>query len=99
MNILHISDVHFGRDNKRYNLNEPLNDRYKILDGMIETLKSLPKELRPEHIIFTGDVAWHGLVDEFDEAAVWFKKPSLDRAQMTWTWVNIMISFAFCLGL
>lgn len=82
MNILHISDVHFGRDYKRYNLNEPLVDRYKILDGMIETLKSLPKELRPEHIIFTGDVAWHGLVDEFEEAAVWFKK-LLDEMGMT----------------
>ena len=73
MNILHLSDIHFGRNYARYSIKDCFERKSEILDELIKCVSNL-KELAPEHIIVTGDIAWHGKKDEYDEALLWFKK-------------------------
>ena len=74
MNILHLSDIHFGRNYPEYGLEDPFEKHDEIVDGIIEKLEKMDDALKPEHIIFTGDIAWHGKKKEFDEALEWFQR-------------------------
>lgn len=76
MNILHLSDIHFGRNYARYEIKDKFDkfdDKDKILADLIESIKNL-EIFRPDHIVVTGDIAWYGKRDEYEEALVWFKK-------------------------
>lgn len=74
MNILHLSDIHFGRNNPKYGLKDSFSRHDQILDELIEMIAGFQEEVKPEHILFTGDITWMGKTKEFDEAVVWFKK-------------------------
>lgn len=60
MNILHLSDIHFGRDYARTNLIEPFEKRKNILNELLECIGIMRKNERPNHIVVTGDIAWWG---------------------------------------
>lgn len=91
MNLLHLSDIHFGRNNPAYGLKDPFQQRDQILDELIELVSRFDEELRPEHIVFTGDIAWMGKPDEFQEAARWFQR-LLDTCGLTGK------DLSFCVG-
>ena len=91
MNILHISDIHFGRNYPRYRLNDHFERHGDILDELIEILTKLDDRLKPEHIVFTGDIAWRGQKDEFDEALIFFRR-LLDALHLTGK------DISFCVG-
>ena len=74
MNILHLSDIHFGRNYPEYGLKEPFGRHQEILDGIIHVMETMDDFLKPEHIIFTGDIVWHGKRKEYKEALVWFQR-------------------------
>lgn len=74
MNILHLSDIHFGRNYPCYNIKENFAKHDLILDELIEVIEHLDENLKPEHIVFTGDIVWHGKSAEYNEALTWFKK-------------------------
>ena len=74
MNILHLSDIHFGRNYPEYGLKEPFEKRTEIIDGIIQVLEEMEDGLKPEHIIFTGDITWHGKRKEYQEAVIWFQR-------------------------
>lgn len=73
MNILHLSDIHFGRNYERYGIKDKFKDKDHMLAELIECIKNL-EMFRPDHIVVTGDIAWYGKRDEYDEALVWFKQ-------------------------
>lgn len=91
MNILHLSDIHFGRNYPEYGLNDPFDHHDKIIDGIIDVIASMDDALKPEHIIFTGDIVWHGKRKEYKEALVWFRR-LLDACQLTGK------DISFCVG-
>ena len=72
MNILHLSDIHFGRNQS--NSTDPFDRKNEILDKLINTLGSLDKEMNPNLVLVTGDIAWTGKISEFDEAYEWFQR-------------------------
>ncbi|MCD7763635.1 MAG: metallophosphoesterase [Lachnospiraceae bacterium] len=72
MNILHLSDIHFGRNNPKYKVAGEFQHKEKILEELLESIGET--RCKPEHIVVTGDVAWWGRKQDFDEALVWFKK-------------------------
>ena len=74
MNILHLSDIHFGRNYPEYGLKDNFAKHDEIIDGIIEKIKELPDDLKPEHIVVTGDIAWHATSKEFTEAYAFFDK-------------------------
>lgn len=72
MNILHLSDIHFGRDH--CGIQEKFDKKEKILDQLLNTLASIDESEIPHVVLVTGDIAWHGEQAEFDEAYKWFQK-------------------------
>lgn len=72
MVLLHLSDIHFGRDNPKYKVNDEFSNKNRILQDLILSIKG--NQLKPEHIIVTGDIAWFGKKEDFDEALLWFNE-------------------------
>lgn len=70
MIILHLSDIHFGRDNPKYKVQGVFNKKKEILRGLLVSIRD--NKMKPDHIIVTGDVAWFGKSEDFDEAVKWF---------------------------
>lgn len=54
--ILHLSDIHFGRNYNEYNVDGVFDRKELILEELIECISKMDK--KPEHIIVTGDIAW-----------------------------------------
>ena len=74
MNVLHLSDIHFGRDYKRTGIADSFEKRQEIMNGLIDCVDGMEKEDKPEHIVVMGDIAWFGKKDEYEEAKEWFAK-------------------------
>jgi len=72
VNILHLSDIHFGRDH--CGISDPFDRKKEILDKLIDTIASLDNKLKPDLVLVTGDIAWTGKASEFDEAYEWFQR-------------------------
>ena len=73
MNILHLSDIHFGRNYECYGLKDKFDDKDRILSELIDCIKE-SGDFLPEHIVVTGDIAWHGKCEEYQEAQEWFEQ-------------------------
>lgn len=74
MIILHLSDIHFGRDNPKCNVRGEFNNKKKILWDLLISIRD--NEMKPDHIVVTGDIAWFGKKNDFDEA---IEYPMLSR--------------------
>ena len=74
MNILHLSDIHFGRNYPEYGIKDAFEKKDQILEDLISCIANIEDGLRPEHIVVTGDIAWRGKKKDFDEAYEWFTK-------------------------
>lgn len=72
MIILHLSDIHFGRDNPQYNVRGKFDNKKKILQDLLISIRD--NEIKPDHIVVTGDIAWFGKKKDFDEAIEWFRE-------------------------
>lgn len=72
MVILHLSDIHFGRDNPKYKVNGEFQNKKQILQDLLLSIGN--SSIKPDHIIVTGDIAWYGRKVDFDEALVWFRE-------------------------
>lgn len=68
MKILHLSDIHFGRNYERTKITDPFEKRDEIMNGLLSCIGSIPEGQKPEHIVVTGDIAWFGKRDEYEEA-------------------------------
>ena len=74
MNILHLSDIHFGRNYPEYGEKDAFDKKEKILDELISCISNIEDGYKPEHIVVTGDIAWRGKKKDFDEAYEWFTR-------------------------
>lgn len=72
MVILHLSDIHFGRDNPEYKVKGVFRNKKQILKELLVSIRDNP--IKPDHIIVTGDMAWYGRKIDFDEALLWFRE-------------------------
>ena len=65
LQILHLSDLHISTD-KNF-------DRSLVLDPLIERVRAdRKKNIKPELVIVTGDIAYKGIKEEYDEARIFF---------------------------
>ena len=74
MNILHLSDIHFGRNYPEYKVCDAFENKDRILRELIQCISNIEEKKRPEHIVVTGDIAWWGKKKDFEEAYEWFSK-------------------------
>lgn len=68
-NILHLSDLHFGSGKNKIT--------QSIYDGFIEKLESFlanNETWKPSIVIVTGDIAFKGSEQNYEEAAIFFEK-------------------------
>lgn len=72
MVILHLSDIHFGRDNPEYKVKGVFQNKKQILQELMVSIRD--NSIKPDHIIVTGDMAWYGRKNDFDEALLWFRE-------------------------
>lgn len=72
MIVLHLSDIHFGRDNPQYKVRGEFNKKEEILRDLLASIRD--NAMKPDHIIVTGDIAWFGKKKDFDEALMWFRE-------------------------
>lgn len=72
MVILHLSDIHFGRDNPEYKVKGVFKNKKQILQELLVSIRD--NSIKPDHIIVTGDMAWYGRKNDFDEALLWFRE-------------------------
>lgn len=72
MVILHLSDIHFGRDNPEYKVKGVFQNKKQILQELLVSIRD--NSIKPDHIIVTGDMAWYGRKNDFDEALLWFRE-------------------------
>ena len=70
MNILFLSDLHFGREF----VSDDCKDREAIQESLIQTIVNLPQNMKPHYIVVTGDIAWTGAENEYNSAYNWFSR-------------------------
>jgi len=91
VNILHLSDLHFGAEPFKDVSSSAIQLRNKILNNLIEALKNAPEEWKPDVIAVTGDIGWKACKEDYDIAIKWFEKLSEE--------LNIQHeNFIFCPG-
>lgn len=72
---LHLSDLHHRRPDSRRNRIQ-LHNSKAVLDKLLGDIRKLIRDdgLRPDFIIFTGDIAYSGHQDEYNRAADFFDR-------------------------
>ncbi|MDO4168098.1 MAG: metallophosphoesterase, partial [Eubacteriales bacterium] len=71
MNILYLSDIHFGRELLAHGR---FTRREHIQSQLIQTVSELPENMHPHYIVVTGDIAWTGAAAEYEMAYAWFSE-------------------------
>lgn len=69
INILHISDLHFGMESEKDETKKAQRDN--ALKEMIKTLSNLKDEDRPHIVVISGDIAWQGKESAYSIANEW----------------------------
>lgn len=71
MNILYLSDIHFGHE---LLVHGKFSQREHIQNQLIQTVSELPENMRPHYIVVTGDIVWTGAAAEYELAYTWFSE-------------------------
>lgn len=74
INILHLSDLHFGAEPTVTVISTALAMRKITLNPLLETLNTIEPEWKPEIIVVSGDIGWCGAQKDYVEAMVWLKE-------------------------
>lgn len=69
--FLHLSDIHFGQENK----DGTIVKHESVRDALISDVKTLAKKRGPaSRVLVTGDTAYSGKQDEYKTATEWLEK-------------------------
>lgn len=72
VNILHISDIHFGMETDKQVTMSAL--RKNSLDQLLKTLDDLEFDDKPDIIVISGDISWQGKQEGYLSAREWIKE-------------------------
>lgn len=78
INILHLSDLHFGMEPFKDTENEinstKVAERVLTLKSLKKSLKDLTEEWKPQILVISGDIGWKGHEQDYIEAEEWITK-------------------------
>lgn len=74
INILHLSDLHFGIEKNEKIKEGIITKREQTLKPLLIKLKSLNKYWKPDIIAVSGDIGYTGKKNEYETAFKWFEK-------------------------
>ena len=67
--ILHLSDLHFGRDVG----GQKNAERKLVLDQLADKVVSLDAAWRPTVVCITGDISWRACEKDYEDAGKWIE--------------------------
>jgi predicted MPP superfamily phosphohydrolase len=73
VNILHLSDIHFGAEPNLKVNSTSIAQRENALKGLIELLRRLDLEWQPNIVVISGDIGWKGAKDDYQRAKMWLE--------------------------
>ncbi|MFZ2632675.1 MAG: SUMF1/EgtB/PvdO family nonheme iron enzyme [Desulfosalsimonadaceae bacterium] len=71
INILHLSDLHFGMEKTEKVPSTAVDQRNLTLREMIKTLKKIDKDWQPHVVAISGDIGWKGIKEDYNKAGEW----------------------------
>jgi hypothetical protein len=71
INILHLSDLHFGIEPSPEIAPTAIAQRKNVLDGLLSALSLLELEWKPNIAIISGDIGWKGKKEDYGQAKLW----------------------------
>jgi predicted MPP superfamily phosphohydrolase len=69
LNILHLSDLHFGCENTTLAAR-----RRNVLNRLIDVLKREDNKWKPHLLVVSGDIGWRGAIEDYKYASEWLKE-------------------------
>ena len=73
VNVLHLSDLHFGVEPGGVRQETALARRTLVLSTLAEALVGLDDEWRPHVVVVSGDVGWRGQATDYEQATIWLR--------------------------
>ncbi|GAX60887.1 Ser/Thr phosphatase family protein [Candidatus Scalindua japonica] len=84
VNILHLSDLHFGIETSKKCSVTALSKRENTLDELIKVLKkTVGTEWRPDIVTISGDIGWSGREKDYIEARKWIEDELLEVLELS----------------
>lgn len=83
INILHLSDFHFGIQPSTHYTMRYLEDRKQALELFFENFDPVPNDWQPDIIIISGDIGWAGKRSDYGNALVSFLAQLLQKTNLT----------------
>jgi len=77
VNILHLSDLHFGIEPSQERPETTLAQRKNALEELIKGLKGIDDDWQPDIVAISGDIGWAGCETDYKEARKWIEKDLL----------------------
>lgn len=74
VNILHLSDLHFGIKPSQECSATALAKRTNTLDKLTNVLERLDVEWKPDIVTISGDIGWKGCDKDYQDARKWIEK-------------------------
>jgi len=71
VNILHLSDLHFGMEKTEKIPSTTVDQRILTLNELLKTLNTVDETWRPNLVAITGDTGWKGKKEDYEKARDW----------------------------
>ncbi len=72
INILHLSDLHFGAESKEISPTASAQ-RENALKALQVNLNELENEWKPNIVVISGDIGWKGHENDYKDAKIWLE--------------------------
>jgi 3',5'-cyclic AMP phosphodiesterase CpdA len=83
VNLLHISDLHFGIEASGDYTETAMAQRKNTLDGLIKTVRDLGSKWRPHVAVLSGDIGWKGIQEDYQRAKAWIENELFNELKLT----------------
>lgn len=83
INILHLSDFHFGIQPSVNYTTRYLEDRKQALELFFENFDPVPKDWEPDIIVISGDIGWAGKHSDYGKALMDFLTQLLEKTNLS----------------
>jgi predicted MPP superfamily phosphohydrolase len=74
INILHLSDIHFGVEPTPVVAPTAIARRTTTLNGLIKLLSKVDSDWKPNIIVISGDIGWKGISENYKQAKLWLQE-------------------------
>lgn len=83
VNVLHLSDLHFGIELSEDRTETALARRKNTLDALITELSRLEYSMKPDMVVISGDIGWKGIDDDYRQARGWVENKLLKALDLS----------------